>query len=71
MALESWFVMVCTSCAMPMKARAVEDGEEELKGCDELTTGRGKARNDMHIPQNFPSILKVERWSLQSLGQLV
>jgi hypothetical protein len=56
---------------MPMKARAVEDGEEELKGCDELTTGRGKARNDMHIPQNFPSILKVERWSLQSLGQLV
>jgi hypothetical protein len=54
-----------------MKARAVKDGEEEQEGCDELTTGKGKARNDMHISQNFPSILRVERCPLPSLGQLV
>jgi len=54
-----------------MKARAVKDGEEELVGCDEPTTGRGKARNDMYISWNFPSILKAERWSLPSLGKLM
>jgi hypothetical protein len=56
---------------MLMKARTMKDGEEELEGYDELTTGRGKARNDMHIFRNFPSILKAERCPLPSLGQLV
>ncbi len=56
---------------MPMKVRAVKDDEGELEGCEGLTTSRGKARKDMHISQNFSNILKVRRYPLSNLGQLV
>jgi hypothetical protein len=52
-------------------SQVVRVREDDFGGEGELTIGRGKARDNMHVSHNSRSILKIGQYALPNLGQLV